>query len=211
MREGTDNLFKRLRLLYSRIGAAIESDLSKFPAQWRRSERVVGVYQDFRGGMSEDDIADAINWLLHHVAHLRNHLFKWAAGDPARESAIKDTVRDSFEIRVCIDLANNETHGGPRGAGESQCSPRLGEVGRVMQLRPGAKTGSAAVVSIGRESGQMQTSFTGGAGAQVIFTGDVLDADGKLVEDVMNIALKAVKAWEGLLNRLGISERPNMA
>ena len=72
------DLLQRIRRIYSAIRTAEESDPNKLKAIIISTDRIVGVHQDFRGGLSTDELSNIAHSMIHNIANLRDHLRKWA-------------------------------------------------------------------------------------------------------------------------------------
>jgi len=194
----------RIRSLYQTFKEVQPADLSKFAPTFIKAPGFVFLGQDFRGGLDEVQIREKINRLLFHIAHLRDLVkgeMKKRGADP---KVVDDTVKQSRDIQICIDLADRDKHGGERRhGGLSKLDPRLGEVGRVLQIATGAKRGAVAGVTYAWHAGRPVLKELGGRN-RVVFEGDVIDRHGNRVGDVMDIAERAVQAWERLLRVTGI-------
>ena len=71
-----DQLAFRLRRIHAAIGEAVETEISKFPATVAQNERMIFMFQDFRGGLSEEQLVNLAVSLIHNVFNLRDHLKK---------------------------------------------------------------------------------------------------------------------------------------
>ena len=67
----------RVRRTLAAIGATEESDLSKSILINLTRGSVRAVVADFRGSVSEADLANASHSAIYNVAHLRDHLRRW--------------------------------------------------------------------------------------------------------------------------------------
>jgi len=116
-----EELQDRILRLYAAIGDTAEIDISKFQPRLGSSGKCVFVCQDFRGGLSDEQISNLAHSAISNLANLRDHLRRWAklhGHDPDR---IDDAVKKSFELQVIIDLSNVDKHGyPPRDGGCSQ-------------------------------------------------------------------------------------------
>lgn len=199
-----DDLIQRIKRIYAAIDALAELDLTKLPAKMIRSPRVVGVIQDFAGGLSPEDMANIAHTAIHNIANLQDHLRKWAAHNGRDKSRVNATFAKSQPLRIIQDLSNNDKHGYPRRDGDySGVAPQVLDIRRVMQLTTGAEAGSRVVMTLGR-GGVPKVSGTKGGGARAVITGEVVDEDGNAVGDLHDIQTRAVEAWEALLEEFGL-------
>jgi hypothetical protein len=181
-----DELTLRVRRLYAAIGAIVETDITKFVAQPIRDEHRVGFYQDWSGGLSEEEIANAAHSLIHNIAHLQNHLKKWAAANGRDKSQVDATFKDSQALQVIKDLSNNDKHGyPPRDGGNSGRSPRIAKIRRILQLKTQAKKGSFVGIAL---TPQGIPQVSGDGTVKVIISGDVVDKDSNRIGEFYDIA-----------------------
>jgi len=138
-----DELMGRVRRIYAAIDAVQEFDLAKVPSRVISTSQVQGVMQDFRGGMSEEEIANSAYALIHNIANLRDHLRRWAAKNGKDKGKVDATFAASLELRILQDLSNNDKHGPPRDDGNSGLAPTLQEINREMRLATSPMQGSA--------------------------------------------------------------------
>ena len=69
-----DELLNRLYRIYAAVGASTEFDMAKLPGRIIRDEKVVGVFQDFSGGLTEHELSNAAQSVIHNIASLHDHL-----------------------------------------------------------------------------------------------------------------------------------------
>lgn len=196
----TAELLERIRRIYSAIEALEETDLNKLKATVIATDKTKGVIQDFRGGLTHEQLSNTAHTLIHNIANLRDHLKKWAARNGKDKKKVDEAFAQSLELQIIKDLSNNDKHGyPPRHGGLSGKFPQLVNINRLMQLTTQAKKGSTIGMTLG--PGGVPKSFGNGT-AKVILTGDVVDNKNNRIGDLHQIATKAVEAWEQLLANL---------
>ena len=192
----------RLRRIHAAIAETVETDISKFPATIGKNERMIFMLQDFRGGLSEEQLVNLAFSLIHNVFNLRDHLSKWAKAHGESDQRVWDSFKGSMPLKIIADLSNAEKHGYPLGRPSwSDRDPKLGRVTRTLQLT--AKPGAGWFLFTLGKGGQPKT--VGKGEAKVALTADVLDRDGNRIGDLLEIAEQAVGDWEKLLAELGIA------
>ena len=145
-----DELLTRIRRIYASINALREFDMGKLPAKVIQNDRVVGVLQDFSGGLSEEDIANLAFVVIHNIANLQDHLRQWAARNGKDKTEVDATFNASQYLQLIHDLSNNDKHGyPPHGGGRSGLAPMLINLRRQMQLTTKAQPGSSVVMTLG--------------------------------------------------------------
>jgi hypothetical protein len=181
---------KRISRIYAAVDAAKESDLGKLQGRVIQTPRVSALFQDFRGGLSQEQLSNQAHLVIHNIANLRDHLRRWAAQKGLNRDKVDQTVKSSFELQVIQDLSNNDKHGyPPRDGGCSGKAPQLGEVTRVLRL-----CGSGVATFTG---GAPQ--ITGDSTAEAVVTAEIFDQAGGRIGDLHDVAAEAVSAWEKLL------------
>lgn len=200
---GHDDLTARVRRIYAAISASVEADVNKFLATVIDRQNFTSIYQDFSGGLREEEISNLAHMALSNIASLRDHLIKWAGANGKDPQRVWDTFHDSIPLRIVQDLFNNDKHGYPPkdGRGNSGVAPMLAEVNRVMRLKTKPRAGSGVMLTLGPGG---RPVVSGDGTASVVVTGQVVDKDGKVLGDLYDIELKAVEAWENLLTEYGV-------
>jgi hypothetical protein len=197
-----DSISERISRIYAAIGAIEEHDPNKLKATVIQTEKIKGVFQDFRGDFSDDDLCNQAHIVIHNIANLRDHLQRWAAHNGRDKTKVDQTISGCFELQILKDLSNNDKHPyPPRDGGRSGRSPKLTEINRVMLLQTQAKKGSMIAMTIGAGG---VPKFVGDGIAKAVITGDVVDKDNNRIGDLYDIAQKALAAWETLLADFGL-------
>ena len=198
----SNELSERVNRIYAALEGVREEDLAKFPPTVVTDEGRVYIWQDFRGGATDSELANAAILLIHNVAHLPDHLKKWASRNGMNKSKVDSALQASRAFLILKDLSNNDKHGyPPRGGGHSGVSPHVAEFRRSLRLTTQPREGSSVGIILTTEG----LKQVGDGTSQVIITGDVLDAGGSNVGDLHDLAVEAVEAVEALLRDFGIS------
>ncbi len=193
-------LANRLRRIHAALGATVEEDLEKLEPKFIDSDNVKGVFQDFSGGLSPEELQNIAFSLIHNIANLHDHLRRWASRSGAPTNVVDDAVDKSLALKILKDLSNADKHGyPPRDGGHSGQSPRLEGVRRSLRITAPPKKG--VEITMGPR-GTPQVSGEGSARA--ILNGQVLDGDGNPIGELMDLATQAITAWENLAKDLGL-------
>ena len=72
------DIVQRIRRVYAAIGAVEEADPNKLRATVIQTERVKAVFQDFRGGLTDEALSNLAHSLIQNIANVADHLRKWA-------------------------------------------------------------------------------------------------------------------------------------
>lgn len=192
-----DSILQRISRIYAAVGSIKEDDPQKLKATVIQTEKIKAVFQDFRGGYSDDDLSNQAHSVIHNIANLRDHLRRWASHHDQDKNKVDQTVDNSPELQIIRDLSNNDKHGyPPRDGGRSGQYPQLTEINRVIRLQTQTTKGSMIAMTIGAGG---VPNFIGDGTAKAVVTGDVVDKDGNRIGDLYEIANRAVRAWEQLL------------
>jgi len=202
-------IYQRLNRIHAAIGTAEECDPEKYRATVIQNEKFVAISQDFRGGLSEDEIANQAHSVIDNIAKLRDHLRRWAVNNSQDKTKVDRAIESCFELKVIQDLSNNDKHGyPPRDGGYSNRSPQLTEIDRVMRLQTQARKGSSIAMFLGADS---VPRFFGDGTAKAIVTGNVVDNSNNPIGDLHEIANRAIEAWERLLVDFGFTTAQSIA
>ncbi len=197
-----DDISQRINRIYAAVGAMEESDPKKLRATIVETDKIKAVYQDFRIGLSDNELSNQAYLLIHNIANLQDHLLRWAAQNGQDKNKVHQALDHSFELQIIRDLSNNDKHGyPPRKGGHSGRSPKLTEINRVMRLRTQAKEGSMIMMTIGPGG---VPEFIGDGSAKAVVTGQIVDNSDNLIGDLYDFVTKAVEVWEKVLIDFGL-------
>jgi len=202
----SDNLLNQIKRMYTSIDAGIESDVQKLSATVIQSEKASLVYQDFSGGLSQSEIENAAYTVIHNLAHLPNHIKKWAKNNGQDKEKIVAEYKEPLELQIIKDLSNKDKHASPpRGSGESGMNPSLINITRVMRLTNCTMTqGMSGVPKISGEG----SAFATINGEIVDYKGDnLLDSNGVSMCDLYDVEIRAVESLQKLFEKLGITSQ----
>jgi len=195
-----EELRDRIRRIYAAIGETVERELSRFLPTVSVSDHAVFFFQDFTGGLTEAQIANAAFAAIHALAHFPDHLRRWARsnGRPAEE--VEGHVASSPELAIIIDLSNRDKHGPPRDGGRSGKAPAVRNLRRAFSLSAGPEVGAVAQV-VFTCSGPV---LHGSGSAAVIITGEIVASDGTSLGDLNLLLSEGLGQWEQLLAGWGV-------
>lgn len=203
-----NDILTRISRIYAAIDVIEEDDPRKLKGNVFQTDKVKVVFQDFRDGLSDDDLSNQAHIVIYNVANMSDHLRRWAAHNGHDKTKVDQAFNGSLELQIVKDLSNNDRHPyPPRDGGHSKRSPKLVEINRVMQLQTQAKKGSMIAMTIGAGG---VPKFIGDGTAKAVVTGNVVDKDGNRIGDLYEIVNKAVKAWEALLVDFGLLDETNV-
>jgi hypothetical protein len=171
---------KRIQRIYASLGVLVEVDMDSTIRFVREGSTA---RLTFDKDMTLGEVENNAHALIALVAHAPDHLRKWAKANEVDAAAINAFIDASDELKLLIDLANIEKHGGfGRDGGRSGRLPVLQNLSRGMRLRPnpdGGKTTATVRIEIpeGQATARM-TALPGGAPLQVVIDADVNDSNG---------------------------------
>jgi len=189
-----DRLKDRIDRIHAALGAAVEKNMTALPASVRKTPRMIFFCQDFSGGQSQAQLDNLAHSLIYNIAHLCDHLRKWAKVNGRDPDQVAQTVKQCEALRAICDLSDIDKHAGHARNPRSAKKLSLDNVTRVLRLRTRPEKGSRVVARLGRIP-----VISGDGTAEGILTGDVLDESGNKVGDLHELASEAVAAWECLL------------
>ncbi len=197
-----DELSARLRRVYAALDATLETEIGKAQPIIRSDEKLIAIFQDFRGRLSDAQMENLSHSIIHNLANLRDHIRRWMKRNGHDPNQVNAFISANLPIAILQDLSDNDKHGyPPRNGGISKKSPKLVNVRRIMQLSTGAEPNSSIGFTI-TPSGAPRV--VGSGSATLIITGDVLDASDNVIDELHVIQSAALNAWEGLLQSLGL-------
>lgn len=197
----------RISRIYSAVCAIEEDDPKKIKATVVQTDKINFIYQDFRGGLSDDELSNQAHSVINNIANLRDHLRRWAAHNGQDKTEVDNTFDNSLDLKIIQDLSNNDKHGyPPRDGGHSGKCPQLIEINRVMLMQTQAKKGSMIAMTMSADG---VPKFIGDGTAKAVVTGDVVDSNNNRIGDLYDIVNKAVEAWEQLLIEFGLNATKN--
>jgi hypothetical protein len=195
-----DTIGQRISRIYAAIGAIEQADPHMLKATVIQTNKIRAVFQDFRGGFSDDELSNQAHTVIHNIANLRDHLGRWAAQNGQDKTRVDQTIDNCLELQIVQDLSNNDKHGyPPRDGGRSGKCPQLIEINRVMRLQTQSKKGSGMTIDMGSVP-----KFIGDGSAKAVVTGEVVDNARNRIGDLHQIVNKAVEGWERLLADFGL-------
>jgi hypothetical protein len=202
----SSDLESRLRRMHASLQMAEETDMAKLKAEVVRDGKRIAVYQDFSGGLSNEELENYAQSLIHNIASLRDHLKSWAKKNGKEKSEVDSVFRRSLALQIIQDLFDNDKHGyPPRNGGWSGKSPRIGRITRSLQISTKPQKGSLVTMILGPEG---TPRISGSGGARAVINAEILDSDGAIIGDFRKIALDAIGVWEELLAEFGVGIDP---
>jgi len=197
-----DSICQRISRIYAAIGAIEQADPHMLKATVIQTNKIRAVFQDFRGGFSDEELSNQAHTVIHNIANLRDHLARWAAQNGQDKTKVDQTIDSCLDLQIVQDLSNNDKHGyPPRDGGRSGKSPQIIEINRVLCLQTQAKQGSMIGMTIGPGG---VPEFIGDGSAKAVVTGEVVDNAKNRIGDLYQIVNKAVEGWERLLADFGL-------
>jgi hypothetical protein len=160
---------------------------------------VVTVRQDFKGDMTDAELQNTVHLLVHNIASFRDHAIKFAGKDQAQKNVIDQTVSQSLDLKIMIDLWNKEKHGGDSRDSKSNLHPRLINVARSLRLQTSDKLNSFMSFVLGADGNLV---LTGDGESKLIVNGEVVDQNGDFIGSLGEIAERAVNTLERLLDEI---------
>ena len=194
-----DRLEDRIGRIHAALGAAVEKDMAALPATVSRTPRMIFFCQDFSGGQNQAELDNLAHSLIYNVAHLYDHLRKWAKTHDRDPDQVDQKVKQCTALQIVCDLSNVDKHGGHGRTTWSGRKLSLTDVTRVLRLTTRPEKGSRVAARLGRIP-----VVSGDGTAEGVLTGQVLDENGGAVGDLHKVVCAAVAAWECLLEEWGV-------
>jgi hypothetical protein len=167
---------ERIRRIYAALGQVIGPAVREVPVSSGRVGDLRFVSVDFREGLTDEELSNRVHLVIHNIANLEGHLIRWARARGLEAGTVQDAVAQSDDLRIVIDLANNDKHGyPPRDGGQSRKSPRLIDIDRWLSMTTLPEAGSSVGFTIGPDG---RGRIVGDGSATVVITGSVVDGCG---------------------------------
>ena len=199
----TDDLIHRVNRIYSSLDTAEETDMSQLTPKIVSNGKRIGIYQDFTGGLNDEELSNLVHSLIHNIANLHDNLKRWAKKNGKDKSKVDIAFKNSLALQIIQDLSNNDKHGyPPRDGGKSGKLPKIGNITRTMQLTTNPQKGSFVTMTL---NSQGKPQVSGSGQAKVIISADILDKDNNIIGNFRQIALESIETWEHLLADFGVS------
>lgn len=196
-----DDIRDHLRRLYAAVDATLEEEVENLRVRHWATEKEMGLLLNFGGELSQPQIENIALQAVSVVAHLPDHLRRWAKENKKSVDDLNAILKASSALQILIDLSDRNKHGGDRrDGGSSRKSPRLKNVMRVACLSTGTSPNGSAGLTVTPNGPK---SFGSGS-TTVIITGDVVAPDGKRIGDLRKLLKDGLAALENILVGWGL-------
>jgi hypothetical protein len=194
----------RIRQLHEAMGQARSSDLSTIQPRTGVVGSSYYVSVDFSDGISDAELANVVSLFVANIACLKDHLKAWckAHSKPFQGDALIDSNRD---VGLIHDLWNRDKHY-DLNKSRTGLFPEIRSISRSARLTTQAMAGSRIAMTLDPRSGQLKTH--GDGKVELVIDADVVDANGARISDLLEIAERAVGAWEAALAAAGVMVPP---
>jgi hypothetical protein len=192
-----NDLNERVRRIYAALQHVIGPPVREVPVSTGRFGGIGFMAVDFREGLTDEELSNRVHTVIHNIANLEGHLIRWTSARGMEPDMVRNAVAQSDDLRIVIDLANNDKHGyPPRNGGRSGRSPRLVDLERWLSMTTQAEAGSSVGFT---PSPDGKGRIIGDGSAAVVITGAVVDAEGSRVGDLDAILQASIGVWEAFL------------
>jgi len=193
-----DEFQLRIARMYTAIGATVEEDVSHVDIQFK-PQPGGALAADFRGGMSDAEIANLAWSAIHNIATFSAHCLKWARGNNISEDDVKAVADGSKALLRIRDLHNVEKHpdAAPNKSGDS---PMLVDLCRPLEMIFGGSQPRVSLVL--SQTGKVSVE----GNARVVIHGRIINSKtGAFVTELRQLLDEGLKAWEAFLAANGVS------
>ncbi len=192
--DANDDVQHRLERIYAAIGETIARGPERLRPTIVPDGR--GFRITFDGGLTQLQQENVAMYAVFHVAHLRDHLKKWAKVHGADPEQVETAVSSSRSAQVVIDLANRDKHGGPgRDGGLSGLAPRISRFRGVLRLTGGSSEPGITFRLSPIPGGLPQIQ----GDVSAVITGEVVDRNGGPIGELHDLVREALAVFEGVL------------
>lgn len=199
----------RLRRVYAAFGEKSALKPEDVPAQVWADENSFGMFHDFSGGRSLEQLDTDAASIINEIMGIRDRAKAWfkSRGDDPRK--VDDFIRSEMAVALVHDLANTDKHGHLDRPPFSGCRPKLQAITRAATSKYDPATGTYAATSFFKgPSFNFQTGEVSGtptsSGMEVVLISDIHDEAGNKVGELQKALPDAIYRWENFLVSEGL-------
>lgn len=194
---------RKIKQMHAALEGLSTNDLSQIEVQVGGDEFHRYMKVDFNQNSDPVELANAASLLIANIASIKDHLKIWCKGNQTafRGDALIDSNRS---VALIHDLWNIDKHAELNRAPRSGILPSLKNLHTAMRLSSGTAAGSAVFMSFDPRTGQMSTGASGGGSVDLVLTGQVVDPNGVILGDFLQICTEAVDSWMDELALAGV-------
>ncbi len=200
----SDGILARSDRLYAAINQVRATDLTKVVPIVEDTDEARSVLYDFSGGKTQAELANEAHSLASNIGSLKDKLKAWARLNGKDSKVVEKWIDSSPPLQVIIDLWNADKHTYPLDRERSGKSPRLENLTQRLRLTASGKGGGSGVTVRPDAQGRFSLVPVGSGSKAVVVSGEVVDGNGDLIGDFMDIANAAVEDWKNLLKEFGL-------
>jgi len=183
-----NDLALRLERVYAAIGDKADGEIQKYVKITTVGGDPKCLNVSFDNGQSESETTNIVLAINEHLAKLKDHL-KTKLG--SQRQLVEDTINDSFELQLIMDLSNAEKHGYPLDRRErSNRSPRLVNIRTSVMIPPQEEIG------INLRTGEVVKQ----GNCRIEVQAEVVNNAGELICRWPGLVDKALKEWEHFIH-----------
>lgn len=200
-----DRMNLRLRQLHAALLDAAKPGLDQVRVVELQDGSRVGWELDFAGGKTEAQLMNVAHQLIANIACLGDYLKAWCRAKGLTID-IPAILRSNLNLALIQDLWNLEKHVEITKGSWSTRFPELRDIHAAGRFRTQAKAGSWSGMTIDPVTGR--PVMLGDGTAEQIVNATVVDRHGVRIDDLIDIAERAVEEWERHIGNAGVPIPP---
>lgn len=197
-----NEIIRRLCLIKVALGDRTKRPMSEAPPLVINSQQWRGVYQDFSGGKTSEQLEIDANTIIAEFMGLRDRVKDWLKTKNRSAETVDNFMKAHKSVSLLHDLGNADKHGLLTRKTFSGINPSLRSVHRVGRFTTQAKEGSMVGMTIGLDGA---TRMLGDGSSAVVLMGEVVDEYGNKVGELDELFDDALPLWVSFLQSEGLS------
>lgn len=167
-----------------------------------KTPKMVGVFQDFSGGKTTEQLEIDANTIIGEFMGLRDRVKDWLKGKNRSVETVDNFMKSQKSVSLLHDLGNADKHGQLTRTTFSGARPTLRGVHRAGKFTTLPKKGSSVGMTMGFDGSQQ---LLGDGSANVVLMGEVVDEKGTKLGELDELFDDALPRWEQFLEVQGLS------
>lgn len=194
----------RIRQLHEALGEVRTDDLDSVTPEVRRGPGLYSYKMDFSQGKTEAELANRVELFVANIARLKDLLKAWCTRQAKQFDGDK-LINGNRDVAIIHDLWIRDKHFDPESS-RSGLYPRLIERRQGARLTAPAVQGGTTTLLVDPATSRLKK--VGGGTAEIVITASVVDQQRNKLGDLLDIAMRAIAAWEETLVQAGVALPP---
>jgi hypothetical protein len=189
--------------MHAALDEMATADLSTIKAEIVEGSGYSDTGVDFNQDADEVSLANSASLLIANIASMKDHLKVWC-----KRKAIafhgEGVINSNHAVSLIHDLWNIDKHAELNKLPRSGYRPKLQGLRKSLVISSGTSAGGGAFFSMNPRTGKITTRTSSGGSVQLAITAQVVDENGNVLGDFVDICTQAVAEWEKALSAAGV-------